>query len=183
MEDKMKDFAISLAQMSMKESKILKEELEEEVNIAVEEEIREYSEKKQTSYKKLLEKTEKEHNKKIFAYELQLRQEVINEENKIKQEIKKEAIQKIKEAIENNSHIRFLENKIEECLNLIGNIKGTRCGIIRLDKEKYEKEILQKYQLEIFEISEKYIGGCILENQEEGIYIDNTILNLINEKI
>lgn len=183
MEDKMKDFAISLAQMSMLDSKKLKEEVDNEINSSIEEELEEYKAKKQANYEKLMEKMEKDYNKQIFAYEMQSKKAIINEENKILQEIKQEAIKRLKELIQKENYESFLESKIQEGLVVIENNEKTSCGITKKDREKFEGILTQKFKLNLFEIDEKYIGGCILENQEEGIYIDNTIQNLVNEKI
>lgn len=183
MEDKMKDFAISLAQMSMQDSKKLKEEVDNEINSSIEEELEEYKAKKQANYEKLMEKMEKDYNKQIFAYEMQSKKAIINEENKILQEIKQEAIKRLKELIQKENYESFLESKIQEGLAVIENNEKTSCGITKKDREKFERILTQKFKLNLFEIDGKYIGGCILENQEEGIYIDNTIQNLVNEKI
>ena len=48
---------------------------------------------------------------------------------------------------------------------------------------KYENFLKQKYDVQIKVINDKYIGGCILENENQGIFIDNTLLNSINENI
>lgn len=59
----------------------------------------------------------------------------------------------------------------------------TYIGLTKMDIEKYSEILAQKYNLPIKEIESKYIGGCILENTEQGIVIDNTLLNKIDEKL
>lgn len=68
-------------------------------------------------------------------------------------------------------------------LKKIENKEDTSIGITKFDIEKYKSIIISKYNIEIKEIEDKYIGGCILENIKQGIFIDNTLLNKIDEKL
>ena len=51
------------------------------------------------------------------------------------------------------------------------------------DIYKYADEIRTIYSPKIVEMPDDYIGGCIIANEQQGIFIDNTILNLLNEKM
>lgn len=71
-------------------------------------------------------------------------------------------------------------------ISKIDNMSGTYIGLTKDDIEKYKFMINEKYAVEIKEIKEinsKYIGGCILENENQGIFIDNTLLNMIDERL
>lgn len=68
-------------------------------------------------------------------------------------------------------------------LTKIGDKTETYVGLTKLDLEKYSDFLTQKYNLKLKEIDSKYIGGCILENGPQGIVIDNTLLNKIDEKL
>ena len=62
--------------------------------------------------------------------------------------------------------------------------QATCIGITKEDTQKYQYIISQKYSnISIREINSKYIGGCILENKNQGIIIDNTLLNMIDERL
>ena len=37
------------------------------------------------------------------------------------------------------------------------------------------------YPSRIVEMPDDYIGGCIIGNEQQGIFIDNTLMNLLNE--
>ena len=85
------------------------------------------------------------------------------------------------------------------------NIKQTKASIRKLagrmqiegwamyyEQITYTKDCIKKRleelkalapNLKVKVIDDKYIGGCILENELENVYIDNTILNSVNEKI
>ena len=39
------------------------------------------------------------------------------------------------------------------------------------------------YASRVVEMPDDYIGGCIIANERQGVFIDNTILNLLNEKM
>ena len=55
--------------------------------------------------------------------------------------------------------------------------------MIKKDIERYGKKVEEKMSIVIKELPEKYIGGCTIENKNEGIFIDNTLLNSINERL
>lgn len=68
-------------------------------------------------------------------------------------------------------------------LTKIDDKTDTYIGLIKSDLEKYSEILTSKYNLKLKEIDSKYIGGCILENELQGIVIDNTLLNKIDEKL
>lgn len=68
-------------------------------------------------------------------------------------------------------------------LSKIDNKNETYIGLTKFDIEKYHSKLMQKYNLDLKEIDNKYIGGCILKNIEQGIFIDNTLLNKIDERL
>lgn len=61
--------------------------------------------------------------------------------------------------------------------------EGTVIGLTSKDIEKYGVSIKEVYNISLKEIPIKYIGGCILENKIQGIFIDNTLLNSVNERL
>lgn len=68
-------------------------------------------------------------------------------------------------------------------LTKIDNKTETYIGLTKSDIERYSEILTSKYNLRLKEIDSKYIGGCILENEPQGIVIDNTLLNKIDEKL
>lgn len=68
-------------------------------------------------------------------------------------------------------------------MKIIQSREGTFIGLTKKDIEKYANILMQKYNVTIKEIEAKYIGGCILENANQGIFVDNTLLNFIEEKM
>ena len=68
-------------------------------------------------------------------------------------------------------------------LTKIDDKTDTYIGLTKSDIERYSEFLIPKYSLQLKEIDSKYIGGCILENELQGIVIDNTLLNKIDEKL
>ncbi len=68
-------------------------------------------------------------------------------------------------------------------LTKIDDKTDTYIGLTKSDIERYSEILTSKYNLRLKEIDSKYIGGCILENEPQGIVIDNTLLNKIDEKL
>ena len=68
-------------------------------------------------------------------------------------------------------------------LTKIDDKTDTYIGLTKSDIERYSEILTSKYNLRLKEIDSKYIGGCILENETQGIVIDNTLLNKIDEKL
>ena len=68
-------------------------------------------------------------------------------------------------------------------LTKIDDKTDTYIGLTKSDIERYSEILTSKYNLSLKEIDSKYIGGCILENEPQGIVIDNTLLNKIDEKL
>ena len=68
-------------------------------------------------------------------------------------------------------------------LTKIDDKTDTYIGLTKSDIERYSEFLISKYSLKLKEIDSKYIGGCILENELQGIVIDNTLLNKIDEKL
>ena len=132
---------------------------------------------------KNVQKIEKDFNKKVFNYEMNSKKQIIDEENRLREMMKDEAILKLKDFTNNEKYEKFLFQSIDQGFSKMDTFKGTCIGITKKDIEKYQKNISQKYNLNIKEIEDKYIGGCILENNEQGIIIDNTLLNMIEERL
>ena len=182
-DEKLKEFNQSLEDIVNKDYKKIEEEVEKEISQAIEQELSEYEAKKQVNYDKNVQKIEKDYNKKVFNYEMNCKKEIIDEEKKLKNQLKQEAIKQLEEFTQTDKYQDYLCRSIDKAISLITSIKDTSIGITQKDMNKYENFLKKKYDVQIKEISAKYIGGCILENENQGIFIDNTLLNSINENI
>ena len=181
--EKLKKFEQSIKNTSNDEYEKINENVEEEIKNSIEQEIQEYEEKKQANYLKNVQKIEKDFNKKVFNYEMNSKKQIIDEGNRLREMMKNEAILKLKDFTNNEKYEKFLFQSIDQGFSKMDTFKGTCIGITKKDIEKCQKNISQKYNLNVKEIDDKYIGGCILENNEQGIIIDNTLLNMIDERL
>lgn len=111
---KLQEFGQSLEQMADKEYRQIEKNVNREIKQGIEQEIREYEEKKQLNYERNRQRIEKDYNKKIFNYEMQCKKEIIEEGKKIKQQIKKEAIDRVSEFVKKDEYESILYKCIEE---------------------------------------------------------------------
>ena len=181
--EKLIEFEKSVEKLSNNDFEKIEKQVEDEINQAILDELLEYEQKKQISFEKITQNIEKDYNKKVYNYEIECKKQILEEEKKIVGNIKKETIENLKKFVGSNDYLHFLQENIKNALQNITQKQGTTIGITKKDIEKYKNSINEKFGLELITIDDKYIGGCILENKMQGIYIDNTILNSVNEKL
>ena len=149
----------------------------------IHDELSEYEQKEESIYKKKIEKMEKDYNKQTFALELENKKAILDQKKLIRKNLKKEVEEILKQFTTKKEYKAFLISKIEEALKIIHNSNQIVLSLVETDFKKYGNEIRSKYNFDIKSISMEYIGGCILEDKSNGVYIDNTMLNSVNEKI
>lgn len=181
--EKMNIFEASCKELLRRDVMELNKNIDFEIEKQIKDELHEYQEKEELAYQKKLEKLEKEYNKQIYSLEMESKKEVLNQKKQIQKDLKKEVIQILKDFTKTLEYKSFLMNRIEETLQKLEDTNHSILRILKVDDEKYGDEIRQKYKLDIEIIEDKYIGGCILEDKVQGLYIDHTILNSINEKM
>ena len=111
---KLQEFKQSVEEMASREYKQIEKNVDEEIKSGIEEELAEYETKKQANYDKNIQKIEKDYNKKVFNYEIQCKKEIIDEEKKMKLQIKNEAADKLKEFTKSDKYQEFLDKCINE---------------------------------------------------------------------
>ena len=135
-EAKLQDFEKSLNRISNEDYNKIEKKIEEEIQAGIREELSEYENKKQIAYDKYVQKMEKDFNKKIFNYEMNCKKEIIEEEKKIKNLIKKDAINLLKEYTQKPEYEQFLIKSIKE--RSIKN-RRHRKHIYWISKKRYRK--------------------------------------------
>lgn len=154
-----------------------------EIEKQIKDELQEYQEKEEMAYRKKLEKLEKDYNKQIYSLEMENKKDVLEQKKQIQKDLKKEIIQTLKNFTQTPEYKEFLFCKIEETTEKLESTEYSVLGLVALDQERYGTEIESKYHLEIQKIDDRYVGGCILEDKMEGLYMDNTLLNSIDESL
>ena len=181
LEEKLTDFKNSVEEMSNKDYLQIKKEVEDEINNSIVQEIAKYEKKKDLNYTKNVQSIEKECNKKIFNFEIECKKKIIEEEKKIKKEIKEKCIYKLKEFVNQQQYKEFLKNNIQNAFEKLENKNSIDIYLTKNDIGKYGDEIRSSYFSNLKEMPDNNIGGCIIANENQGIFIDNTLLNRINE--
>lgn len=181
--DKINIIEQSCKRLLKNESTELNKKIDYEIEKQIKDEIVEYQKKEEFNYNKKLEKMEKDYNKQIYSLEMDSKQEVLNQKKLIQKDLKKDVIQLMKVFVDSNEYESFLMSNIGEVVEKIANTDNSILSITKNDKKRFGNKILEKYHIKMNEIEDKYIGGCILEDSVEGIYIDNTIKNSIDERL
>lgn len=181
-EEKVKVFEESCQRLLQREITSLNKNIDFEIEKQIKDELEEYEKKEEIVYHKNLEKLEKDYNKQIYSLQMETKKEVLNVKKKLQKELRTEVEVCLKNFTNTPEYEKFLFNRIEETLQKIEYTENCNLGITNQDYQKYASQIQEKYSFTLFMIDEKYIGGCILEDKQAGIYMDNTIQNSIDEK-
>ena len=182
-DEKMKVFEASCHKLLRAETFTLSQTIDTEIESQIKDELKNYEEKEEMTYEKKLEKMEKDYNKQLYALEMQSKKEILMQKQNIKKEIQKQVTNILKDFTNTEEYKIFFMQKLDESFQKLKQKENALVGILEKDNQKFREAILRKYPVSIFIMDDKYIGGCIVENKQEGIYIDNTILNSINEKL
>lgn len=178
---KLKNFKQNIEDIADKDYKEIDTQVEEEISTLVQQEVSEYEQKKQITYEKYIQKIEKEFNKKIYNYEIKCKKEIIEEEKNIRKAIKEECLQILKDYTEKDEYKSFILNNIKEAIPKIQEKNEIDIYLTKRDILKYGEEIAKIDNFNIAEMPDSNIGGCIVADENQGIFIDNTLLNILNE--
>ena len=174
-------FKASCQKIMMEEVAKLSKQIDDEIEKQIKDELEEYQEKEEFAYNKKIEKLQKDYNKEIFAKEMECKREVLNQKKIIQKDLQKEVVNLLKKFTETQEYRKFFMTKVDEVVAKVQDTSNSSLKILSKDNEKYGDEIRQKYNVNIQIIEDKYIGGCILEDNVQGLYIDNTLQNSVEE--
>lgn len=181
LEKKLKEFEESCLRLASIETESIKEEIQAEIEEQMKKELDEYTQKKEWGFNKTTEKLEKDYMKEIFNFQLECKKDILKAKQEIDGDLRNKVIDLLSEYTNGAEYENYLFNCID---NTIKNSKGSSnvvIGITQKDLEKYGANLKSKFSVEFNEINNCYIGGCILKSNE--IYIDNTLLNSLEEKM
>ena len=181
LEKKLKEFEESCLRLASIETEALKEEIQAEIEDQMKKELEEYTQKKEWSFGKTTEKLEKDYMKEIFNFQTECKKDILKAKKEIDNDLRKKVIELLEEYTNSEEYSNFLFNCVD---NAIKNSKGSSnvsVGITQKDLNKFEADLKKQYDVDFNEINNCYIGGCILKSNE--IYIDNTLLNSLEEKM
>ena len=112
--EKLQQFGQSLEEISNKEYKQIEQEVDNEIKTGIDEEVKEYENKKQVNFDKTSQRIEKDFNKKVYNYEIQCKKEIIDEQRKLKENLKNEIRNKLIEFVKNDEYQDVLIKSIDE---------------------------------------------------------------------
>ena len=115
--EKLQQFGQSLAEISNKEYRQIEQEVDNEIKTGIEEEVKEYENKKQANFDKTSQRIEKDFNKKVYNYEIQCKKEIIDEQRKLKENLKNEIRNKLAKFVEKDEYKDILIKSIDERIN------------------------------------------------------------------
>lgn len=182
-QEKISVFEESCKRLLKKETTNLSKNIDTEIEKQIKDELEEYTEKEEFAYHKKIEKLEKELNKQIYSLEMESKKEILNQKKVMQKDLEKQVIQILKDFTKTPEYKNFLLTRIDETTQKLKHTNHSVLGILKQDNEKYGNEIRQKYDIAIKIIEDKYIGGCTLEDDIAGIYIDHTLANSVHEKL
>lgn len=182
-QEKIKVFQESCQRLLNREVAELSKKIDTEIEQQIKDELQEYQEKEEFAYQKKLEKLEKDYNKQMYALEMECKKDVLNQKKNIQKELNKEVIQILKDFTKTPEYESFLMQRIAESMQKLENTNHAVLGLVKQDEERYGNRIRENYKIQIKIMEDKYIGGCILEDDIAGLSIDNTIQNSIDEKL
>lgn len=181
-EEKMKIFEASCQKLLQKETMELNKNIDSEIEKQIKDELEEYEQKEELAYHKRLEKLEKDYNKQINAGQMESKKEILNAKKNWQKDLKKEVENRLKQYTNLPEYETFLFGRIEETLKKTETTQNCMLGITQQDYERFATKIQQKYQINLYTIANSYMGGCVLEDKQAGIYIDNTLQNSMEER-
>ena len=115
--EKLQQFGQSLEEISNKEYKQIEQEVDNEIKTGIEEEVKEYENKKQANFDKTSQRIEKDYNKKVYNYEIQCKKEIIDEQKNLKENLKNEIRNKLAKFVEKDEYKDILIKSIDERIN------------------------------------------------------------------
>lgn len=115
--EKLQQFGQSLEEISNKEYKQIEQDVDNEIKTGIEEEIKEYENKKQANFDKTSQRIEKDYNKKVYNYEIQCKKEIIDEQKNLKENLKNEIRNKLAKFVEKDEYKDILIKSIDERIN------------------------------------------------------------------
>ena len=115
--EKLQQFGQSLEEISNKEYRQIEQEVDNEIKTGIEEEVKEYENKKQANFDKTSQRIEKDFNKKVYNYEIQCKKEIIDEQRKLKENLKNEIRNKLIEFVKKDEYQDVLIKSIDERFN------------------------------------------------------------------
>ena len=163
------------------ENEELKKENTEIETKLLEEKISNYKYEIQKKQNEEFGKLLRDYNKNIFIYNMESKKKITQFKDTLILNIHKNLIERFFEYTGSDDYINYLKNNVRQVLERVKKTEDCKIFITKRDVQKYRDELMREFGVEVDEISDENIGGCMLVNIKEKISIDNTLKNNIFE--
>ncbi len=163
------------------ENEELKKENTEIETKLLEEKISNYKYEIQKKQNEEFGKLLRDYNKNIFIYNMESKKKITQFKDTLILNIHKNLIERFFEYTGSDDYINYLKNNVRQVLERVKKTEDCKIFITKRDIQKYRDELMREFGVEVDEISDENIGGCMLVNIKEKISIDNTLKNNIFE--
>ena len=163
------------------ENEELKKENTEIETKLLEEKISNYKYEIQKKQNEEFGKLLRDYNKNIFIYNMESKKKITQFKDTLILNIHKNLIERLFEYTGSDDYINYLKNNVRQVLERVKKTEDCKIFITKRDIQKYRDELMREFGVEVDEISDENIGGCMLVNIKEKISIDNTLKNNIFE--
>lgn len=181
-DDKIKKFEQSCEKLAQMDAEKLNEKINNEIEEQIETELEEYIKKQEIAYKKQCEKVVKEYNKSLFEYEVECKKSIQNVKDIINRELKDEIVKRLQVFTDRQEYVQYLLKNINDALKVVDNDSTSVIYVTKKDSEKYF-EVLNKYNFQIGQLDDCFIGGCKVKSDKLGVVVDNTLKSNLDEKM
>lgn len=179
-DEKMLKFKDNCIKNANNDAHNIENEINSKIKKNISDEVSKYKESAEIKLNNKIDKVEKEYNTKIFELEMKAKREILNEKEKLQKKLFEEAENEVKKFTNMPQYENFLLKNLQKFEINANDI----IGLTKKDIQTYKLKIMKKMpNIQLKEIEDKYIGGFTLESRENKIYIDNTLLNYLNEKL
>lgn len=178
------------------EHRLLKEENDNIISEKVLNKVDSYKNNLVKKYSDEINKIDREYNKNIFDYEVNKKKEINEVRENLIQEIENEVIESLKRFVDTPEYEQYLK-RITSNLELLFEEGEFTIYLTEKDYEKYCKNYMnnenmksclcvkktEKSYIKIDKISNDYIGGAIIVDEQNKVSRDNTIKTNIEQEI
>ncbi len=173
----------SCYETAKKEQKILKEENDNICNKKVLEKVNDYKDELSKKYSNELNKIEREYNRELFDYEMKERIKISNFKQTLIDNIQFKVEEEFLKFVDSAQYKDYLFNLINKTINKLDKSDELILYLTEKDYYKFKDEIENNFSVNLDKISNQNIGGCAIIDNQNKIYIDNTLKVNIQERI
>ena len=174
----------SAVKSANKDAEILGEKINNIAQEKISEKLDNYRDFLAEKYEKEVNKIIRDYNKRIFDYEKNDKMKIINFKQNLVSNINSKVKEKLTIFVNSYEYKEYLFKNISDTLRKVHS-ENSFCKVCIVERDYYQfkNEILNVFNIELDKIDNINIGGCIAENRNAKISVNNTIKNNLEENI